>query len=112
MAKYTPKGMAQKDFEIDRREFNGHTLVLLEDRTKNLMKSDGTSGQYVLAIEMQSKKSPLKFLAHYRFITDLMRKKGFENAKEAARAMFLHPEDYKPILGEHWIAYQEALSNP
>lgn len=102
MAKYEPKGRTQKDYEIDRRVYRGHELVLLEDR------SDAGKGQYILAVEIRSKKGGKRYLEHRRFITEIVRKLGFEGSREGARAIFLHPEDYKGVLGEHWFGYTDA----
>jgi len=91
-------GRPVTDVEIDRREFNGRDLVLLEDRHRGMMKPDGTSKQYILAFAKKGGSY------NKRFITDLMQKRGYANAKEGARAIFLHPEDFKPILGESFFS--------
>lgn len=107
--KKKPQGRVQKDYEIDRREFNGHVLVLLEDRSQAVRGEDGASGQYILAVEMRSKKSGKVYLEHSRYISDIVRRKGFSGAKEGARAMFMSPGDYKSVLGEHWFPFTSAL---
>ncbi len=85
--------------EIVRREYRGNTIVLLEDR--RLMQSDRTSYQYLLVIEKVSKAGKPN---HYdrRYITGLMRKRGYSNALEAAKAVFASPGDFGEILGEDW----------
>lgn len=35
------------DTDVDRRTYNGHTVVILEDRTTKMMNPDGTSRQYI-----------------------------------------------------------------
>ncbi len=98
------KGERGHDTEIDRREFNGHTLVLLEDRGR--MKPDGTSRQNIIAVESVSEDGK-KSLGQKRYITDLVRKRGYANSKEGARAIFLSPGGFKGMLGEHWIGFRE-----
>ncbi|MFI5324466.1 MAG: hypothetical protein ACHQ6U_13315 [Thermodesulfobacteriota bacterium] len=80
--KYVPKGC---DVEIDRREYNGLTVVLLEDRRRNTMLPDGTSKQYILCVETRAVESSNIDSFHYRHITKLMWKKTGQSAKDIAR---------------------------
>lgn len=93
-----PKGFSNTR-EIDRREYRGNTIVLLEDR--RLMQPDGMSYQYLLVIERVSKSGKSN---HYdrRYITGLMRKRGYSSTLEAAKAVFASPGDFGEILGEDW----------
>lgn len=100
---FMKKKRGRSDVEIDRREFSGHTIVLLEDRS--MMKPDGTSGQYIIAIERVSKDGKVS-LVQKCYISDLMKKQGYANANEGARAVFLNPERFRGIMGEHWIGYE------
>ncbi|MFI5324458.1 MAG: hypothetical protein ACHQ6U_13265 [Thermodesulfobacteriota bacterium] len=106
---YLTPGGTPRDIEIDRREFNGRTLVLLEDRGKGMMLPDGTSKQYILAVELTS-KSGKTTLDHKRYISRLMMKRGYANAREGAKAIFYNPEDFKSIVGEHWVIFSSASS--
>jgi hypothetical protein len=99
--KSRPDGEWHLDVTIDKREFNGHILVLQEDKTRSMMKPDGTSDRYIIAIEI--KKGSLD---HRRYITDLMTKLGFTDAKSGAQAVFADPDRYKHILGEDWYGFQ------
>jgi hypothetical protein len=92
------------DMEIDRRNFNGHVLVLLEDRHKGMLKPDGTSEQYISAIESVSEKGHA-FTHHRRYVTDLMRKLGYRDAKHGAMAIFANPQRFKSVLGEAWHGF-------
>ncbi len=105
---FVNKKRGRSDVEIDRRVFNGHTVVLLEDRS--MMKLDGTSGQYIIAIESAPKDDKVP-LVHKRYISDLMKKKGYANSYEGARAVFLNPERFRGIMGEHWIGYETRKSS-
>ena len=84
-----------KDREMDRTEFNGHTLVLLEDRT--MLRPYKTSRQYIIAI--LGKKGNLD---HKRYITDL----AVSSAKYFAQSIFVNPDKYKHILGLNWMGYE------
>lgn len=97
------KKRGRSDIEIDRRIFNGHTVVLLEDRS--MMKPDGTSKQYIIAVETISKSGGVS-LVHKCYISDLAKRQGYANAYEAARANFLNPEKFRGSMGEHWLGYQ------
>jgi len=90
-----PKGTIST-IEIDRREYRGKTIVLLEDR--GMMQKDGTSYQYIIGIETVSDKGTVT-LGLRRYITGLMKKRGYKNAYEGARAIFLNPENFTAILG-------------
>ncbi|MFI5324063.1 MAG: hypothetical protein ACHQ6U_11190 [Thermodesulfobacteriota bacterium] len=48
------KGAKVFDVEIDRRDYNGWTLLLLEDRHKGMMLPDGTSKHYILCVETRA----------------------------------------------------------
>lgn len=94
------------DSEIKRREFNGHTLVLLKDCSAKMMKEPGgISRQYIIALETITPKGR-KNLTNQRYISNLMRKLGFANAEEAAIAIFTDPYAYKNVLGENWYGYK------
>jgi len=97
------KKRGRSDVEIDRRVFNGHTVVLLEDST--MMEPDGTSSQYIIAIESTSKDGKVS-LIDKRYISGLIKKQGYDNAYDGARAIFLNPEGFREILGEHWVGYE------
>lgn len=101
-SKGRPKGVFDTR-EIDRREYRGNTIVLLEDR--RLMQPDGTSYQYILAIEMVADKTGRVYQQFRRYITGLMRKRGYANALEAAKAVFASPGDFGEILGEEWGSF-------
>lgn len=94
-SKGRPKGTIST-IEIDRREYRGKTIVLLEDR--GIMQEDGTSYQYIIGIETVSDKGTVT-LGLRRYITGLMKKRGYKNAYEGARAIFLNPENFTAILG-------------
>ncbi len=104
-----PEGHSNKnkrgrsDVEIDRRVFNGHTVVLLED--SSMMKPDGTSYQYIIAIESNSKAGKLS-LVEKHYITDLFKRDGYSNAYSGARAVFSNPESFKGFLGDNWLGYE------
>ena len=100
---FMKKKRGRSDVEIDRHVFNGHAVVLLEDRS--MLKPDGTSGQYIIAIESISKAGKLS-LVDKRYISDLITKLGYANAYEGARVIFLNPEKFRGILGEHWTGYE------
>jgi hypothetical protein len=93
------KEVFKTDKEIDRREFNGHTLVLLEDTSRGMRKKNGTSWLYIFAIE---KKGKIKYK---RYITDLMIQLGYRDARHGAIAILSNPEKFKKILGEDWHGY-------
>jgi hypothetical protein len=97
------KKRGRSDVEIDRRVFQGHTVVLLEDRS--MLKPDGTSGQYIIAIESTSKAGKLS-LVDKRYISDLITKLGYAHAYEGARVIFLNPKKFRGILDEHWTGYE------
>ena len=94
------------DHEIDRREFNGHTIVLQEDRHKGMMKNDDSgSMQYIISVEGKNGQ-----LDHKRYITDIAAKIGLVNAKYGAKLIFANPERYKNVMGEYWIGYNPPKS--
>lgn len=99
------------DRELDRKSFNGHTIVLLEDQNPRLRNPDGTSGQYVIAVESISKKGNVN-LSHRRYISNLIRKKGYANAKEGALAVFHTPHNFMGVLGEGWLPYTQKADTP
>ena len=94
-SKGRPKGTISV-IEIDRREYHGKTIVLLEDR--GMIQEDGTSYQYIIGIETVSDKGTVT-LGLRRYITGLMKKRGYANAYEGARAVFLNPENFTAVLG-------------
>lgn len=98
---------SEGDVEIDRRIYGDHTIVLLEDRSTKMMLPDRTSKQYILAVEGISKEGN-RYLGHKRHISRLIVKKGYENAKEGARAIFLHPGDFKSVLGDDWFPFTRS----
>jgi len=100
--KLPPHG--KTDIEIDRRTYRERTLVLIEDRAVKMMLPDGTSKQYILAVESTSKEGN-RYLGHKRYISRLIVKNGYDTAKEGAMAIFLHPGDFKSILGEDWFPF-------
>jgi len=63
-----------------------------------MMQKDGTSYQYIIGIETVSDKGTVT-LGLRRYITGLMKKRGYKNAYEGARAIFLNPENFTAILG-------------
>lgn len=93
------------DTEIDRREWNSKILVLLEDVASHMIKPDGTSEQYIIGIQVVAKKGSI-YIDHKRYITDLMVKRGYINAKHGAIAIMQNPEKFKSILGEEWHGYK------
>ena len=87
------------DVEIDRREYNGHTIVFQEDKSKEMIKPDGTSMQYIISIEGKNQS-----LGHKRYITDLMKQLGYRNAYYGAKAIFANPEQFKHVMGD-WLGF-------
>ena len=108
MEKFKPKGRKSTDIEINRRIYNGHTILLLEDHRSGMIEKDGTSRQYILAVEQISKTGNVK-LTQERYITNLMKRKGYASAKEGAMAIFLHPSDFVSIVGENWLPFSEKV---
>lgn len=106
---YVGQGRILTDVEIDRRDYNGWTLLLLEDRHRNMMLPNGTSKQYILAVEFIHENGTIS-LKHKRFISQLITKKGFRDAKEGTRAIFLNPEKFISTVGEHWVIFSSASS--
>ena len=94
------KGRKQNLIELDVREFNRNQIILLEDRSQEMMKEDGTSMQYIIGII--GRKGTVE---HRRYITDLMTKLGYRDAKHGAKAIFANPEKFKNVLGEYWYGY-------
>lgn len=92
------------DIELDRRIHNNHAIALLEDRHAKMMKPDGTSGQYIIAVLTNAGSDKERYTCK-RYITDLITKKGYPNAKAAARAIFLNPDNFVNVLGENWLPY-------
>jgi hypothetical protein len=99
------------DVEIDRRKFNGRTIVLLEDRARAL--PDGASKQYVIGIEIKSKKTGKLNIEHKRFISPLITRLGFDTTYEGAKYTFDNLETARSVLGDSWYGYyREARTSP
>ena len=103
MPQKKPKLREPTHIEIDQKDFNGHTIVLLEDRSREMRKPDGTSMQYIIGVEGKD-----GVIFHKRYITDIVVVDGFVNAKQGAKAIFFDPDKYRHYLGEGWHGYRKS----